>query len=114
MRVLRHRAAPGVQHRREADLYTQPLWIGRDRQQRVGARLEQEVVDDGLVLVGDGADARRQREHDVDSPPFCKCFFVHLARLTSLDHKDVSRLSGLTGPPTPPSVASMISTKAKA
>src|SRR4051794_29409426 len=64
--MMRHRPAPGVQHRREADLYTQPLWIGRDRQQRVGARLEQEVVDDALVLVGDGADARRHREHDVE------------------------------------------------
>src|SRR5271155_2892564 len=33
---------------------------------RLGARLEQEVVDDGLVLVGDDADLRRQREHDVE------------------------------------------------
>ena len=33
--------------------------------QRLGRGLEQEVVDDGLVLVGDVADRRRQREDDV-------------------------------------------------
>ena len=63
---MRHGGAPGVQHRREADLYTETLRVGRDRQQRLGARLEQQVVDHGLVLERDGADPRRQREHDVE------------------------------------------------
>src|SRR5271169_586857 len=49
-----------------ADLRTEALGVRGDRQQRLGARLEQEVVDDGLVLVGDDADLRRQREHDVE------------------------------------------------
>ena len=39
--------------------------IGRDRGQGLGRGLEQQVVDDGLVLVGDVGDGRRQREHDV-------------------------------------------------
>jgi hypothetical protein len=38
------------------------LRIGGDRQHGLGRDLEQEIVDDGLVLVGDG---RGQREHDV-------------------------------------------------
>ena len=33
--------------------------------QRLGRGLEQDVVDHGLVLVGDVGDRRRQREHDV-------------------------------------------------
>ena len=55
-----------MQHRGEADLHAETLRIGRDRQQRLGARLEQQVVDHGLVLERDGADPRRQREHDVE------------------------------------------------
>ena len=41
------------------------LWVGGDRQQRLGRRLEQHVVDHRLVLVGDVGDRPRQREHDV-------------------------------------------------
>ena len=63
---MRHRTAPGVQHRGEADLHAEALGVRGDRQQRLGTRLEQEVVDDGLVVVGDGADLRRQREHDME------------------------------------------------
>src|ERR1700722_13780247 len=63
--MMRHRTAPGVQHRGEADLHAEALGVRGDRQQRLGTRLEQEVVDDGLVVVGDGADLRRQREHDM-------------------------------------------------
>ncbi|MGY4368906.1 hypothetical protein ACVW1A_004971 [Bradyrhizobium sp. LB1.3] len=39
---------------------------GGDRGQRFGRGLEQQVVDDGLVLVGDVGDGRRQREHDME------------------------------------------------
>ena len=66
VRMMRHRGAPRVQHRRESDLCAEALGIGRDGEQRLGTRLEQEVVDHGLVLECDGADARRQREHDVE------------------------------------------------
>ena len=40
--------------------------IGGDRGQRLGRGREQEAVDLGLVLVGDGADRGRQREHHVE------------------------------------------------
>ena len=42
------------------------LRIGGDGQQRLGGGPEQEVVDHGLVLVGDGGDLGRQREDHVE------------------------------------------------
>jgi hypothetical protein len=47
------------------DARPEVLWAGGDRGQRFGRRLEQDVVDDGLLLVGDVADRRRQREDHV-------------------------------------------------
>ncbi len=41
------------------------MGVGRDRDQRLGRGLEQEVVDDGLVVERQGADRRRQREADM-------------------------------------------------
>jgi hypothetical protein len=42
------------------------LGIGGDGQQRLGRRLEQQVVDHRLVLVGDVGDRGRQSEDDVE------------------------------------------------
>jgi hypothetical protein len=39
--------------------------VCRDDEECLGGGLEQEIVDDGLVLEGDGADRRRQREDDM-------------------------------------------------
>ena len=55
-----------MQHRGDADAGAQMLGVGRDRAHRLGRGLEQEIVDDGLVLVGDGGNPRRQREDDVE------------------------------------------------
>ena len=44
----------------------QMLGVGGDRRQRLGGGLEQEPVDLGLVLEGDGGDRGRQREHDME------------------------------------------------
>src|SRR5215469_14601289 len=60
------RRAPGVENRKEADASTQVLGIGRDGDQGLGSGLEQDVVGDGLVVVGDVGDLRRQREDDVE------------------------------------------------
>ncbi len=65
MRVMGECRAPGVQDRSEADPSAEMLGIGRDSDQRLGRGLEQNVVDDGLVLVGDVGDLSRQREHHV-------------------------------------------------
>ena len=66
MRVLGHRRAPGVEHRGEADLDAQSLGIGSNRQHCLRGSFEQEIVDDGLVLVGDGGNPRRQCKYDVE------------------------------------------------
>ena len=58
--------APGVQHGGDADVGAEVLGIGRDGGQRLGRGREQQAVDLGLVLVGDGADRGRQREHHVE------------------------------------------------
>jgi hypothetical protein len=60
-----HGRAPGVQHGGDADAGAQVLGIGRDQEHGLGRGLEQEIVDHGLVLVGDVGDRRRQREHHV-------------------------------------------------
>ena len=54
-----------MKHRRHADPGAQMLGIGGNGEHGLGRRLEQEAVDQGLVLPGDGANRRRQREHHV-------------------------------------------------
>ena len=66
VRMMRHGRAPGVQHRCDCDPGAQMLRVGRDREHGVGRDLEQQVVDHALVLVGDVADGRWQREDDVE------------------------------------------------
>ena len=66
VRVVGHGRAPGVQHRRDGDPGTQVLRVGGDREHGLGRGLEQQVVDHALVVVGDVADGRRQREDDVE------------------------------------------------
>ena len=62
VRMVRHCRAPGVEHGRGADMGAEVLGVGRDREQRLGRRTEQQVVDDRLVLVGDWSDLGRQSE----------------------------------------------------
>jgi len=75
---MSHGGAPRVQHRCEADPDAEPLRIGSDREQRLGTGLEQQAVDHRFVLECNGADARRQREHDVEVGHFQQ---LGLARL---------------------------------
>ena len=65
MRMVGERRSPGVQHRRHADPGAQMLGIGGDGEHGLGGRLEQKAVNHGLVLPGDVADRRGQREHHV-------------------------------------------------
>ena len=51
MRIMRHRRAPAVENRRDADAGPEMLGIGCDRQHRLGRRPEQDVVDHLLVLI---------------------------------------------------------------
>ena len=64
--MVHERGAPGVQHRRDADLGTEVFRIRRDREQGLGDDLEHEVIDDLLVLVSERAQRLGQGEHDVE------------------------------------------------
>ncbi len=66
VRVMIEVLAPRVQHGGDADVGAEVLGVGCNRGQRLGRCREQQAVDLGLVLIGDGADRRRQREHDVE------------------------------------------------
>ena len=55
-----------MQHCGDADLGTEMLGVGGYGQHAIGCGLEQESVDHGLVLVGDGSDLGGQREDDVE------------------------------------------------
>ena len=66
MRMMIEVLAPGVQHGGEADIGAEMLGVGGDRGEGLGGGREQQAVDLGLVLVGDGADRCRQREHDME------------------------------------------------
>src|ERR1700730_14469495 len=50
----------GVQDQRHPDLRAEMLGVGGDGTQRLRSNLEQQVVDQRLVVVGDGTDRRRQ------------------------------------------------------
>ena len=66
MRVVGQRLAPGVQHGEDADLGAELRGFGGERGQGLGGGAEQDRVDGGLVLEGDGGDRRRQGEDDVE------------------------------------------------
>jgi hypothetical protein len=55
-----------VEHGGGANASAEVLRIGGDREQRLGGRAEQQVVDYRLVLVGDRGDLGGQRENDVE------------------------------------------------
>jgi len=66
VRVLGHRRTPRVEHRGEPDASAEVLWVGRDRNQRLGRGFEQDAVDHRLVVVGNIGDGCRHCEHDVE------------------------------------------------
>ena len=65
VRMVGQRRAPGVQDGGEADAPAQMLRIIGDGGECLRGGPEQEVVDGGLVVAGDGADRSRQGEDDV-------------------------------------------------
>src|ERR1700688_1572708 len=63
MWMMCQRRAPRMQDQWYTDLRAEMLRVGSDGAQRLRSNLEQQVVDQRLVGVGDGADRRRQGEH---------------------------------------------------
>jgi Bacterial regulatory helix-turn-helix protein, lysR family len=64
-RMMGHGLAPAVQHGGDANAGAEVLRVSGDRGQGLGRGLEQEIVNDSFVLIGDVADRRRQCEHHV-------------------------------------------------
>ena len=56
----------GMEHGGDADPGAQMLGIGGDGERGLGRGPEQQIIDHGLVLVGDVGDRCWQREHDVE------------------------------------------------
>ena len=64
--MMGQRRAPCVQDGGEADAGAEMFGIGGDGGQGLGRRLEQQIVDDGLVLESDRRDRGRHGEDDVE------------------------------------------------
>jgi hypothetical protein len=64
--MVGQRLPPGMQDREAADLRSEPARIGGQRGHGLDGALEQDRIDDGLVLEGDGGDRRGKREDDVE------------------------------------------------
>ena len=59
MRVLGQCRSPGVEYGGEPDARAEVLGVGRDSDQGLSGDFEQQVIDDGLVVIGDVGDRPR-------------------------------------------------------
>jgi hypothetical protein len=66
VRMMLKGLAPGVENHGHAELGAEMPGVGCDDGERLRGRAEQDRIDRGLVLEGDLADGRRQREDDVE------------------------------------------------
>src|SRR2546430_8834913 len=66
MRMVLEVLAPSVQHSGDADVGAKVLGIASNGGERLGCGREQQSVELGLVLVGDGSERSRQREHHME------------------------------------------------
>ena len=66
MRMMRQGLAPGMENGDHPGLGTEMLRVGADETDRLGCRLEQDVVDHRLVLQRDGGHGRRHGENDME------------------------------------------------
>ena len=58
--------SPGVKHREKPDLGPKMFGISGDRPQRLGGRVEQDIIDHFGVLEGDGCNLVRHGEHNME------------------------------------------------
>ena len=68
MGMVRQCRSPSMEHGGDADPCAQVPGIGRDRQHRLGRRVEQQVIDRGLVVKRDVRNLGRQGEDNVEVP----------------------------------------------
>ena len=83
------RLPPRVQDGDKADLGAQMPGVGRDGLERLRHRAEQDPIDEGLVVEGDGRDRGRQGEDHVE------VFAVEQVGLASLDPRGTGQALAL-------------------
>src|SRR3546814_2717072 len=66
MRMMGERRAPCVEDGGDTDPGAEVLRVGGDGEHRIGGGLEQQIIDQRLVVIGDRGNLGRQREHDVE------------------------------------------------
>jgi hypothetical protein len=66
VRMVRHRRAPGVEHGGDADARAEMTSVGGDGEHRLGRRVEQQIIDDGLVVESDVGEFGGNAEDDVE------------------------------------------------
>src|SRR5262249_37540981 len=66
VRMMGQCRSPGGQHGSEPNARAEVLGGGRDDDQGVGSGLEQEIIEDRLVLIGDVGDRSGQGEDDME------------------------------------------------
>lgn len=64
--MMGERRAPGVEDGGDADPGAKMTGVGGDGQHRIGGGLEQQVIDERLIVEGDGCDLGGEREHDME------------------------------------------------
>jgi len=66
VRILQQVLSPGVEDAEESDLRAQVLGVGSDLEERGGAGMEEQAVEDALVLIGEWSQLMRQGEDHVN------------------------------------------------
>ncbi len=64
--MMGERRAPCVEDGGDTDPGAEVLRVGGDGEHRIGDGLEQQIIDQRLVVIGDRGNLGRQREHDVE------------------------------------------------
>src|SRR3546814_20633223 len=64
--MMGKRGSPCMEYGGDADPGTEMLGISGDREHRIGRGLEQQIIDQRFVMIGDGGDLGRHREHEVE------------------------------------------------
>ena len=66
VRMMEQVLAPSMQHAQEADLGAQMGRVSSDGAESLGRGAEQDIVDEALVLEGEGRDLLRHREDNME------------------------------------------------
>ncbi len=66
MGMVRHRRTPGVEHRDHTDFGSEVFGVTRNRQDGLGGRLHEQIINHALILICNIGNRHWQRKHDVE------------------------------------------------